>query len=398
MKKIVVATVAGMLLGVVAARTLQRRHADAPPGMHTQPQAATDHNEASLRGSFKLLHRDADRTALGVPAEVSTVPSRSSDTGYVTVQSAIVTPRLDAYGQVEPITVLKVDAAETGVVAGLNILPGMRVRAGQELGYLNGPEIQSLLLQSRADVRSARAQLSASQKTLAIERQQLPSHLSTRAAVQQAESTVAQAQTNFDNAQSRLKAVRQMMTLSAPADGTVLALNASNGELVSTGRPILTLQTANQLWLRTVYYGADLSSIRVGMTGVFAPADGTKPIAVRVRTISGTMTAGGGESVNLVPTSSSATWINGEFGTVTLNLPPRTLVAVPTRSLVLDQGKWWVLVHTAGGDHPQAVVLGPSRGWNTFLESGVSPGSQVVVENAYLLFHRGIAKRYQIPD
>ncbi|MGH9450983.1 MAG: efflux RND transporter periplasmic adaptor subunit [Terriglobia bacterium] len=323
--------------------------------------------------------------------------AQTRDPACVTAQAGRVTPRLEAYGEVVPITVLPVTAAEPGVVAGLRVLPGMHVRAGEDLARLEGSEIHTMLLQGQADVRGARAQLVASQKSLAILQQQLISHLTTRQAVHQAESAVAQAQTNFDNAQSHLNAVRQMMTLTAPANASVLAVNATNGELVSTGQPILTLQTANHLWLRAVYYGPDLSSIRAGMGGVFAPADGSKPISVRVRTLSGTLTAGGGEAVGLTPIASASRWVNGEFGTVTLDLPSRRLVAVPTRSLILDHGTWWVMLHTARGDHPQAVVLGPTRGWQTFLESGVKPGSQVVVENPYLLYHRGIAQRYPLP-
>ena len=108
--------------------------------------------------------------------------------------------------------------------------------------------------------------------------------------------------------------------------------------------------------------------------------------------------AGGGEAVGLTPTISNVRWINSEFGALTLNLPMRRLVAVPTRALILDRGKWWVLVHTAKGDHPQEVAPGPSRGWQTFLESGISQGTEVVVQNAYLVFHRGISKTYQPPD
>jgi len=43
-------------------------------------------------------------------------------------------------------------------------------------------------------------------------------------------------------------------------------------------------------------------------------------------------------------------------------------------------------------------VPGPARGWQTFIERGLEPGAQVVVENAYLEFHRGISKNYQPPD
>lgn len=320
------------------------------------------------------------------------------DPACVVARAGTVTPRLEAYGEVVPITVLPVTASEPGVVAGLRILPGMHVRAGEELAVLQGPEIRAMLSQGEADVRSARAQLTASQKSLAILQQQLISHLTTRQAIHQAESAVAQTQTNFDNAQSHLNAVRQMMTLTAPANATVLAVNASNGELVGTGQPILTLQTADRLWLKAAYYGAGAAKIRVGMAGVFDPADGGDPIPVRVHSIVGPLTAGGAESVAMMPATPRFRWMNGEFGTVTLSLPGRSLVAVPTRSLILDQGKWYVLVRTAHGDHPQAVVPGPAQGWETFLQGGLKPGAEVVVENAYLLFHRSIAQRYQPPD
>jgi len=323
---------------------------------------------------------------------------QSPGAGYVTVHLDTVTPQLEAYGQVEPITVLPVSAAQAGVIAGLKTLPGMHVRAGQELAHLNGPEITALLLQSQADVRSAQAQLSTAQKSLAIQKQQLAAHLSTRQVVHQAESAVAQAQTGFDNAQSHLQAVHQMMTLSAPASATVLAVNATDGELVSAGQPILTLQTANRLWLKASYYGADLTAIRVGMTGSFSPSDGGESVPVKVSAVFGSLGVGGAESIGLVTTTPKSRWMNGEFGKVTLDSPQRMLVAVPTRSLILDQGKWWVMVHTAQGDHPQSVVPGPARGWQTFLEHGLEPGAQVVVENAYLLFHRGISQSYQTPD
>lgn len=322
----------------------------------------------------------------------------SSDPTYVTVQAATVTPRLEAYGQVQPIATLPVNAAEEGTVAGLSIVPGIHVRAGEEIAHLSGPAIQTAVQQGEADVRSTQAQLTAAQKIVAIEREQLPSHLSTRATVQQGESAVAQAQAAFDNAQSRLQAVRQMTTISAPASGTVLTIDASDGQLVSVGQPVVTLQTRAKLWLRASYYGAELSSIRVGMTGVFLPANGSAPIPIRVQAISGAITAGEGEMIGLASVSSTVQWANGEFGTVTLNLPPRRLVAVPTRSLILDEGKWWVLVHTSQGEHPQQVVPGPVRGWNTFLESGLSAGSQIIVEDAYFQFHRGISNTYQPPD
>jgi len=345
-----------------------------------------------------LLRSIPAAAAVALIAAATAAAGQAPDADAVAVQLHAVTPHLVAYAQVEPIGLLPLDAAETGVVEGLKVLPGVHVRTGEELARLSGPGIQTLLMQGEADVRSARSQLDATQKSLAIERQQLPSHLSTRQAVHQAEAAEAQAQTALDNAQSRLSAVRQLMTLSAPDDGIVLALNSADGQLVTAGQTILTLQPANRLWLRAVYYGADLTAIRVGMTGRFAPTDGGKPIPVRVSSVPGTLAAGGGESVALLPLQARTTWLSGEAGTVTLDMPSRRLIAVPTRALILNQGKWWVMVHTAKGDRPQAVVPGPTEGWETFLESGLAPGMKVVVNNAYLLFHSGISEQYQIPD
>jgi len=323
---------------------------------------------------------------------------QTSDADVVTVQSRLQTSQLVAYGQVSPVSTVPVSAAEEGVVTGLTVRPGTHVRAGQSLARLSGPAIDSLLTQSEADVRSAQSQLDTAVKSLAIAQQQLPSHLTTRQAVQQAESAAAQARSGVVNAQSRLTTVRALMTASSPADGIVLELNSADGALVSAGQPILTLQPANSLWLLASYYGADLTIIRVGMTGRFTPSDGGKPVKVRVASILGTLAAGGGESIAMEAVDAKKQWLSGESGTVTLDLPARQMVAVPTRALVLNQGKWWVMVQTASGDRAQQVVPGPTQGWDTFIVSGLAPGAKVVVNNAYLLFHTSIAEQYQIPD
>ena len=319
---------------------------------------------------------------------------------YLTAQLGAVTPRLLAYGQVEPITVLPLSAAEAGVVSGLTATPGTHLAAGQTIAHLEGPEIRSLLLQDEADVRGATAQLGAAQKTLQIQQQQLGAHLSTHQAVHQAESAVAQAQAGLANAQARLRAAQQMATVSAPTAATVLAVNAGVGQRVTAGETILTLRGDDQLWLQANYYGRDRAAVRVGMRGSFVPADRSPPVPVRVVAVLDALTPDGGSRIALLPAraAAGASWTSGEFGSVRLAAPSRRLVAVPTRALILDRGRWWVLVHTPQGLRPQAVVPGPASGWLTFLESGLAPGAQVVVANAYLLFHSGIAQRYQLPD
>lgn len=303
-----------------------------------------------------------------------------------------------AYGQVEPIATIQVRAANPGIVMDLNLLPGQSLKSGQEIGKLGGPEIRALLLQSKAELRSAQASLAASEKSLTFQKQQRELHLATQLAVIQAESVLAQAQSVQGTAKAKLRALLQMITLRSPADGQVISVNAANGERMAVGQPVFTLQPANKLWLKAVYYGTDAALIKPGMTGRFIPADDSNPIPVKVSTISSLIAKDGGESVGLMPMGSEPAWMNGESGEVVLNGSQNSMIAVPTRALILDQGKWWVLVHSPTGNHPQEVVPGPARGWETFISHGLAPGTQVVVENAYLEFHRSISQRYQPPD
>lgn len=332
--------------------------------------------------------------------------SNASAADTVTVHAQPVSEAFPAYGQVRPIAPLPVRAMEAGAVARMNVVPGSEVKAGEAVAILTGVEIESLLVRREGAVRSTRAALATAEGNLTIEHQQLSLHLSTRQALAAAQSTVAAAKAAFESAQAQLQVAQDMRALRAPSAGTVLAINAAEGERVTAGQAVLTLQMNDRLWLTAVYYGADAAAIRGGMVGKFQPASGGASVPVKVTAISAALAPDGGESVGLVAIDPPVTaghaapvpWSNGERGTVTLTGPTQRLVAVPTRALILDQARWWVLVRTPKGVHPQEVVPGPARGWETVIVRGLSPGEQVIVQNAYLEYHRGISQRYTPPD
>lgn len=318
--------------------------------------------------------------------------------GTMVARTRTVTLSLQGFARVEPVTLLRLKASQEGTVAGLKVLPGESVQAGAVLGHLAGPAPRAMLAERRGEVAAARAALTAARKTLVLERENLKAHLSARKVVYQAEAAQTEAQAQFDSARSRLRAAQASLTLRAPAAGIVLSVEAAAGERVESGQTLLTMQPADDLWLTATFYGADAAAVRVGMIGRFASAYGGAAIPVQVRTIIGITKPGGGRVVGLTAISSSPDWHSGDAGTVTLIGGKRTLVAVPTRALILDRGRWWVLVHTPQGNRRQAVVPGPSRGESTLIEKGLKPGAEIVVENAYLEFHRDFSRRYQPPD
>jgi RND family efflux transporter MFP subunit len=323
---------------------------------------------------------------------------RNLDAGVVAAQSRTIATRLSAYARVEPITLLKLNAVQTGIVSGITVLPGETVKAGILLGHLTGPAVNGLMAQRRSSVESAHAALTVAEKTLGIARQKKAAHLSTQKAVYQAKADLAKAKAALENARSQLQSARESIVLKAPVDGTVLSVNAAEGEQVQAGQRILTLQPKGGLWLMARYYGSDALAVRIGMTGRFEPAQGGGAIPVKVRSVIGPVGPDGGQAVGLLPTLPAPPWRNGEAGRLTLSGAKETFVAVPSRALILDRARWWVLVRTENGNQRREVVPGSSEGTSTLIKKGLEPGARVVVENAYLEFHRDVSRRYQPPD
>ena len=310
-------------------------------------------------------------------------PANASTAGTVPATLLRFTPQYRSYAEVQPRSVVAVRAGATGVISELEVLPGQRVHPGQVLAKLAGPEYD-------AAMDAALGRRDAARSNLETMRRNYPQFSSAQ--------DVANAQAALQDAQSVLDQLQAGGRIVASTGGTVLELESAKGERIIPGETLLTLQPSDQLWLHAVYYGDDAASIRVGMEGQFVPVDGGEPIPVKVATVFGALAPDGGESVGLLVTVPATRVFNGEFGTVTLKGPVQKGVVVPTRALILDRGRWWVLVSTPQGLKPQQVLPGPAHGWETFIEHGLAPGMHVLAENAYLEFHRDIAQHYQPPD
>ncbi|MGH2927288.1 MAG: efflux RND transporter periplasmic adaptor subunit, partial [Solirubrobacteraceae bacterium] len=288
-------------------------------------------------------------------------------------------------------------APTPGILADFAVLPGAAVAAGETLARLTGPEVKAAMAKAQAAVESATARLASAQKTLAVLQPQLSAHLSTQQQVAQAKADVADARGALATAKADLEVANWTATIRAPVAGAVLAVNAAPGERVAAGDTLLTLEPANGLWVTAVLYGADAQSVRTGGRGTFTPSNARATIQVEVASIAAAPD-NGGVTVGMRAVDPKPDWRNGEYGKVALNGAEAHLAAVPTEALILDQGKWWVLVHTAQGDQPVEVIPGPARGWQTLLRRGPAVGTQIVAQNAYLEYHRQISSRYQPPD
>ncbi len=357
--------------------------------MHT-PESLRSRTAASLLVASCMLG------AIGAPAMAADVHTAN----VATVYAQNVARTLSAYGQVEPTAIVRVRAVDPGTLSGPRVVPGSVVTAGEVLARIGGPRMETLLIAREQTLHSAQAREEAARRALEIVRSQFAAQLATRQGIDAAQSELAAARAAVQTAKARLREVQDLRTVRAPTAGIVIAVQAANGEQTAAGETLLTLQPAGKLWVRATYYGTDATLLRVGTTGRFQPSGDGDAIPVEVEAVASSVAPDGGRSVGLVATGpvSPAWWVNGQWGTVDLEGPSRQMVAVPTSALILDRGHWWVLVHTAQRDEPRQVVPELSRGWRTWIASGLQSGEQIVVQNAFLEYHRGIAQSYQPPD
>jgi len=327
-------------------------------------------------------------------------PARAA-TSCVSVRAQSYIPLLRAFARVTPIADASVRAGLDGRLVHLDVVPGTRVRAGQRIGMLGGSQVRALLASDRARLEAARSEEQERSAALAIQRQRLAQHLSTRERVGSAISDLARARALRVGAQQDLDADPRPGRPCAPASGAVIAVQADAGERVRTGQVLVRVQPQDGLWLLAAIYDPHArAQLHVGMQGSFQPDDGSHASAVHIVQLPPRLRADGGQPVALARESKSAAqgWIDGETGTLVLKGRVEQRILVPTRALVLNRGLWWVLLDTAHGERQQQVTPGARVGNLSVIVHGLEPGEKVVVDHVYRHFHSGINHHYQIQD
>ncbi len=315
---------------------------------------------------------------------------------WVPVRSTRCAQAVTGFAVVEPPAPATVAAVTAGIVSGLTALPGDRVTRGETLATLTGPEVSAARAQASAAVIEARAAVQAARATLAADHAKLPERLVTQQDVAQAEANLAAASAKVDLSRADRARLQQSLSIAAPVAGTVQSVPVGSGSRVAPGETILTIQPAAGRFLSATLYGRTVFRIGIGATGHFAPATAAAPDKVAVTGVHSQSVADGGVALTLSFAGSPPP--PGTFGRLDFSLPFQSLPAVPSRALILDRGKWWVVVHRAGGDHPVEVVPGPVSRDSTCIEHGLTVGEQVVTVDPYLAYNRGIAAQYQPPD
>jgi len=313
-------------------------------------------------------------------------------------QAVSFRPEFRGYARVDPVSLVTVEAGLDGVIEDLSARPGQSLSAGEVIAHVRGPDQEK----ARAD---AQAQLVAAQQSLAeatdaekAVRDTYGLKLADRAQLDRAKADLANAQARVTEAEARIAELDALGSVESPVPGRVASLSAATGDRVARDSPVLVIQPDRDLWLRAVFYDLPTGLLTPDRAASFIPAQGNGEIPVRFAQSLPSLRPDGGLTAYFEATTDEPRWSGGEAGEVTVAGDPQPAVAVPTAALILDQGRWWVLVQTAAGLRHHAVEPGPSRGEQTLVLDGLAAGDAVVVRDAYLLFHRDFGQHYTPPD
>lgn len=328
--------------------------------------------------------------------------------GSVLTQAVVRSEPISGLGRVIPTAILMLRANLAGQIQNSTLALGQIVSADEIVGYLGGPILNAQIEQAKARLAQETARVKAASREVDIDQKTLKYQLSTRKTLLHAELALGLANADRDSAQSALNTLQQERVLRAPTHGVVTRLEQINGSRVQAGMAIAQIEPIDDLRLRADFYStqaADVfSQILPGMRGWFTPLGSHRKITVQVDSVLPLDAYDGALPVIFQPVITPNTtlipgeWQSGVMGTVVLNGTSQTVIPIPTRALILERGQWWVLIRKQGSWQRQAVEIGTSHGETTDVIKGLSSDERVLVDQAYLEFHRDFSLRYQQPD
>ncbi len=179
-----------------------------------------------------------------LPTALATGDAGAAPVTVEIVQQRAIQRVLDLTGTVTAMRSARLSAATSGLVAGLRVDSGSRVKAGQLLLELD-PELAQLQLDSAlAQVEQADTGLKDAQRRLAEARTLVPQRSIAESVVRDIEAEVASDEAALHQAQAEAgyrRGILQRHQLRAPFDGVVSAKMTELGEWIDPGQAVLEL-------------------------------------------------------------------------------------------------------------------------------------------------------------
>lgn len=289
------------------------------------------------------------------------------------------TTQVDAKGTLQPISSTIITPEVDGQIESVNVSAGQAVKAGDVLMTIKNPDLDRAVADADRALRQAKSELSAAQQALQ-ETKRLASvpvaepgmggadTAGAQQAVTSAQVAVETAQAAYNDAVAKAA----LRTVHAPADGSIVALNAQVGQDLSramgdgaSSGPLMQIADLSRMKVTVQVDEEDIASVAVDQTAtITCPA--FEDIALTGRVVAIASVATGGEGAISYDGSSSPTFAvdilieapdarlkPGMTAEVTLTTQQLDqVVMVPTTALLTDDGEtYYVQVETDAETH-----------------------------------------------
>ena len=339
------------------------------------------------------------------PVEVSLTAEaiRRAGIRLTTVRSATMSTGITVPGTVTSNAYrdTKVNALVGGIVRDVRVELGTDVRRGQPLAVIFSNELaeaQMRYLSLRAMLRGDEQKLGRTQRLTdigAASRQELDEVTAVHAARATEVAAAAQrlqllglGRAQIDHLTEPSQIVSEV-TVSAPADGAVIARSVNAGQVIAAGQELFVVTDLSTVWVIGDLYEKDFAAVRVGTpAAVRMPAGGTHALRGRVAYIDPRVDPATRTAKVRVEVPNRGELRLGMFTEVSLEAAGATARLVVPRAAVQAIGARnvvYVATEDEGRFQERTVRLGMATGDSAEVLEGVKPGERVVSEGSFFL-------------
>jgi cobalt-zinc-cadmium efflux system membrane fusion protein len=301
---------------------------------------------------------------------------------------------LPAMVEADPARTVNVMPSVTGQVIDLMAQLGGRVVKGQQIVIIDSSD----LAQALSDDEKARSALKLTKQTL--DRLMVLEKTSAIAVKdrEQAQSDYAQAVSELDRAEARLRAIgapldakanSRLLSVKSPIAGSVIALQVAPGAYVNDPTAaMMTIANLDTVWVTANVPEKDVSFVYPGQTvKVAVTSYPDRDFSGKVLFVSDVIEPDTRRNkVRIEFQNPDKALKPNMFATVTFVAPPVTRITVPNSALLMTNDKTSVFVEVENWAFERRIVEAAyQEGTDTAIRSGLRPGDRVVVKGAVRL-------------
>lgn len=295
---------------------------------------------------------------------------------------------LDLPGRLEAYTQAQIYARVSGYLKDWKADIGTPVKAGQLLAEIDAPDLDQQIMEARAALASAQANLTLAQATLQRGQTLIHSGAISKADLDQRAADAANkdglakaAQANLD----RLRVLEQYKRITAPFDGLVTVRSTDIGALINAGAagpPLFVVSDTKKLRVYVNVPQNYVPSIQIGTkANISVPEYPGKTFPAIVQASAQAVdVASGTTRMLLIVDNARGQLMTGDFTNVSFELPhPEIAINVPASALIFNQGG--LFVATVSGDsrvHLKPVTISRDLGKEVEIGSGLSVDERVI--------------------